>query len=59
MADLNQVRTEMERICEGVWIPDAVWTQFLEQEAQLNSEHAGDVSLTAVVGEILNFLEAQ
>lgn len=36
---------------DGV-IPGEVWTRFLEQEIQLDQEHPGDVSVTAVVGEI-------
>lgn len=36
---------------DGV-IPGEVWTRFLQQEMQLDQEHPGDVSVTAVVGEI-------
>lgn len=36
---------------DGV-IPGEVWTRFLQQETQLDQEHPGDVSMTAVVGEI-------
>lgn len=42
--------------CEAITIPDEVWTAFLEQEYQLNLEHPGEVSLSAVVGEILRLL---
>ncbi|MBU8821069.1 hypothetical protein KL864_35005 [Mycolicibacterium goodii] len=36
---------------DGV-IPGEVWTRFLQQEVQLDREHPGDVSVSAVVGEI-------
>ncbi|KEF94954.1 hypothetical protein K883_05379 [Mycobacterium sp. TKK-01-0059] len=42
--------------CEAITIPDEVWTAFLDQEYQLNLEHRGEVSLSAVVGEILRLL---
>lgn len=36
---------------DGV-IPGEVWTRFLQQEIELDREHPGDVSLTAVAGEL-------
>lgn len=42
--------------CEAVTIPGEVWTAFLEQESQLDQEHPGDVSLSAVVGELMRLL---
>ncbi len=37
---------------DEIVIPGEVWTRFLEQEMQLDQEHPGEVSLSAVVGEI-------
>ena len=37
---------------DAVMIPGQVWTAFLEQEMQLDREHAGDVSLAGVIAEI-------
>lgn len=42
--------------CEAVTIPGVVWTAFLEQEHQLDQEHPGDVTLSAVVGELLRLI---
>jgi hypothetical protein len=42
--------------CEAITIPGDVWTAFLEQESQLDQEHPGEVSLSAVVGEILRLM---
>ena len=43
--------------CEAITIPGEVWTAFLEQEYQLDQEHPGDVTLAAVVGEILRLVQ--
>lgn len=39
--------------CEAVMIPGDVWRAFLAQETALDDEHPGQVSLSAVVGELL------
>lgn len=39
--------------CEAVMIPGDVWRGFLAQESTLDDEHPGQVSLSAVVGELL------
>lgn len=38
---------------EAVTIPGDVWRAFLAQETTLDDEHPGQVSLSAVVGELL------
>lgn len=47
----------MSSLMPDVTIPGRVWTKFLEQESQLDQEHPGDVTLSAVVGEILNLIQ--
>jgi hypothetical protein len=42
--------------CEAITIPGEVWTAFLEQEYLLDQEHPGEVSLSAVVGELMRLL---
>ncbi len=39
--------------CEAVMIEGDVWRAFLAQETALDDEHPGQVSLSAVVGELL------
>lgn len=39
--------------CEGLTIPGDVWRAFLAQETTLDDEHPGQVSLSAVVSELL------
>lgn len=39
--------------CEGLSIPGDVWRAFLAQETTLDDEHPGQVSLSAVVSELL------
>lgn len=39
--------------CEALMIPGHVWRAFLAQETTLDDEHPGQVSLSAVVAELL------
>lgn len=43
--------------CEAVTIPGEVWTAFLAQEYQLDLDHPGDVTLSAVVGELRRLMQ--
>lgn len=43
--------------CDAVTIPGEVWTAFLAQEYQLDLDHPGDVTLSAVVVELLRLMQ--
>lgn len=49
----DAIPTRVCRGCEAVMIPGDVWRAFLAQETTLDDEHPGQVSLSAVVGELL------
>lgn len=49
----GDIPAEVDGGCEGVMIPGKVWRAFLAQETTLDDEHPGQVSLSAVVGELL------
>lgn len=48
----RQCRPCCPPVTDNEVIPGEVWTRFLEQEYQLDHEHPGAVTLTAVVGEL-------
>lgn len=56
-ADSDDVPERASGGCEGFMIPGDVWRAFLAQETALDDEHPGQVSLSAVVGELLRMTE--